>query len=118
MTTRLVHAFSVSLMLMAECVSVPEVRYGSLEVVATDLTGERIMPVQLELIAVRGANPVRETTKGMVGSVQYGEYRLRVWAQGFKSTSLDVRIAQPETVVRVELAVGTIGCPPPPTAIG
>jgi hypothetical protein len=48
----------------------------------------------------------------------YGEYLVEVYALGFSHAWRLIRIAQAETIMRVELKVGYLGCPDPLAAIG
>ena len=103
------------MLLRAECVSVPEKREGTLDVIVTDLTGRNIDGAEMELFA--GEKRVAAVKSNRV-PLQYGDYRLRVSATGFGSQWRDVRIAQQNTVVRVDLPLGHIGCAPAPATIG
>ncbi len=47
----------------------------------------------------------------------YGTYRVRIGARGFAPIWRDIRVYQPETLVRVEVPVGIIGCASPPADI-
>jgi len=47
----------------------------------------------------------------------YGTYRLRIGARGFATVWRDIRVYQPETLVRVEVPVGSIRCPSTPADI-
>jgi hypothetical protein len=107
----------LAVLVHGECVSVPEIREGTLEIVATSLIGEQISNIKVELFP--NDNPIAKiTTTSRTIRVPYGRYSLRVLAVGFGLKSLEVQIAQPETVVRLEFPVGAIGCPTPPASIG
>ena len=104
--------------LFGECMSAPESREGRLEVIATDLFGERLQEVEVELFDSGNCSTLRGRRIETLTRLRYGHYRLRVWATGFGSVLRDVVIFQPEVVLRVDLTVGSIGCPPPPADIG
>lgn len=101
-------------MLMGECVDVPETRHSRVEIIATDLTGKPVPVNEVEVFAARES--VLETQSPNV-RLRYGAYRLRVRAQGFRSTWRDIVVDKADMEVRVELALGSIACPLPPTAI-
>ena len=46
-------ALFAAMLLAAECVSVPETHEGKLEVIATDLAGQQLAGVQVELFSRR-----------------------------------------------------------------
>ena len=109
--------FSTTLLLFGECKSGPETRYSRLNVLAVDLTGKELSEAEIEL-APRGHPASTIKADSTSTRVLYGDYRLRVHAPGHHETWREVRILQPETLVRVELSPGSIGCPPPPADIG
>ena len=117
MITRSLCGISIVAMLMAECLPGPETREAVLDVVATDLTGERIYDIEVELFDVTG-RVAEITAKSTRVRARYGDYRLRVYSPGFHSAWRDIRIYQPEKVVQIELRHGAIGCPDPPAEIG
>ena len=106
--TSLALMFSI---LSADCVVSTETRLGKLDVVVVDLTGARLEGVEAELHAPDG----HVVTK--LDHVVYGDYELRVWTKGYQEARRDIRIYQPVTAVRVQVELGSIGCPTPPTAI-
>ena len=112
MRKRLLLVFSTAVLLFGECVQGPETRKSRLQVFATDLTGAPILDVDIELTPVDGSGHAIETN-GKETQVLYGSYQLRAYAQGFAYAGRELRIQQPEMLVRVELPVGSIGCPPP-----
>jgi hypothetical protein len=116
MLKRFVFSVCTAAVLIGECIQGPETRQGRVEVVATDLTGALISDIDVELTPGRdGAGTIKAKSGGM--RVLYGDYRLRVYANGFGYARRDVRVYQPETVVRIELPLGYIGCPNPPAEI-
>jgi hypothetical protein len=104
-----------ALLLLGECIHVPETRHGRLEVIASDLTGAPISNVKVELTPMGGGKTIKSNS---TIRVLYGGYEMRAYARGFASARRELRIGQPDTIVRVELAVGSIGCPDPPRQIG
>jgi hypothetical protein len=107
--------FSTAVFLLGECVNVPETRYCRLEVIATDLTGAPIPEVEIEVTPIGGGRTIKSKGKGT--KVLYGDWELRVYAKGFAGRRREVRLYQPEAVVRVDLMVGSIGCADPPAKI-
>ena len=103
--TRLLSGLYATL-LVGECISVPEKRVGNLEVVATDITGQKLSSARIELFPGESRIAAVESSSAKT-RVPYGGYRLRVHAPGFASQWQDIRISQPDTVVRVELQIGT-----------
>ena len=93
-----------------------ETRKSRLEVFATDLTGARISDVEIELTPIGGGETIK--TSARESRVLYGDYQLRAYARGFAYARRDLRIQQPEMLVRIESPVGSIGCPDPPAEIG
>lgn len=117
MIVRLWMAVAAVSLLTGECISVPEKRYGRVQVIVTDETGQRLERARVELLTEerRSVNLAESQT---FPSVAYGRYRLRVSAAGFGSASREVLVLQPEIVTRVQLEVGGIGCAPEPRSIG
>ena len=107
-------AFSVCLaaLLPGDCIQVPEIQQGRVRVVATDQTGAPISDVHVEFKSASSGVTIEANSEDLL--ILYGDYRLRVTAKGFISAQREVGLYQPETVVRIELAVGRIGCPDPP----
>ena len=103
-------------LLLGECIHLPEERHGTLEVVATDLLGRQVDTIEVELLSEEGRGEA--SVVSTPARVKYGNYRLRISAQGSASTWRDVRIFQPHTIVRAELVLGHIGCPPVPQSFG
>src|SRR5215469_8978041 len=112
MSKRLLLVVSTAALLFGECVQGPETRKSRLQVFATDLTGAPISDVEIELTPVGGGGDTIKTN-GKETQVLYGNYQLRAYAKGFAYARRELRIQQPEMLVRVELPIGSIGCPPP-----
>jgi hypothetical protein len=118
MKKRIVLTFSVAAVLLCgECMQVPETRESRLQVLATDLTGAPISDVEIELTPIGGVGTTTKTST-KESSVLYGDYQLRAYARGFAYARRELRIQQPEMLVRIELPVGSVGCPLPPAEIG
>jgi hypothetical protein len=93
-----------------ECVVV-ETRWGNLEILPLTQTGEELRPASITLRRRDGEIVSRLLGTNRFSKVYYGDYRVEVYAQGFGMKTVDVRISGAETVKRVELPVGQIGCP-------
>lgn len=113
MLSRFSVAIGTGLLLMGECVSKPETRHGTVEVVATDFTGEPVAVDEVEVFASR--EQVIKTPSSKL-RLRYGSYQLRVHTRGFKYAWRHVVVDQADMVVRVELVVGE-ECPVPPARI-
>lgn len=114
MLSRFLIAIGTGLLLMGECVSEPETRYGRVEVIATDLTGE---PVTVDEVAVFASREQVMTTRSSKLRLRYGSYQLRVHTPGFDYAWRTFVVDQADMVVRVELVLGHLGCPQPPATI-
>ena len=95
-----------ALLANAECVQVGEIKYGAIEVIASNLLGDRIDSAIPELIESGSRKPLKSAFRCGVARVPYGEYLLRVQAPGYRSSELGIRVYQSESVVRTQLAVG------------
>lgn len=99
----------------AECIQIGEPQSGELEVTALDSVGSPIanLAIQVEGFERRyiraGENRVR---------LPYGRHRVSVSAPGFEGHKADVDVYTPSVTLRVELRVGSLGCPPGPALIG
>lgn len=106
MYARIVLLVFVALICTAECVQVPELRYGTVEVAAFDIHGENLRSVQAELIDINTQKQLRSAQDGRIERIPYGQYRFRVWVQGFYSVDQELRVYQPKLGFRVQLSVG------------
>lgn len=111
---RLFALSGTALLLSGECSHV-EIRSGKVEVVATNLAGERLSEVEVEVFTLDRVLPVRADSAGM--NVKYGEYLLRVKALGYASAWRRVNVYQPVARIQVELVLGHLGCQPEPADI-
>jgi len=116
MKKRLLLIFSAAVLLSGECIQGPETRKSRLQVFAIDLTAAPISDVEIELTPLGGGKSIKTTAKE--SRVLYGDYQLRAYAKGFAYARREIRIQQPEMLVRIEMPLGSIGCPPPPAEIG
>jgi len=117
MKKRLLLIFSAAVLLSGECIQGPETRKSRRQVFAIDLTAAPISDVEIELTPLGGGGESIKTT-AKESLVLYGDYQLRAYAKGFAYARRELRIQQPEMLVRIELPLGSIGCPPPPAEIG
>jgi hypothetical protein len=93
----------------AECIEVKgETPKGELRVSAFDGTGAVIANPVVEILD-RGA-VAHSTRGGRFRSLPYGSYTVRVYAPGFRSTTRDVEVVQPEAHLRVQLGLGGGDC--------
>ena len=90
----------------AECVQVGEIKYGTIEVIASDSRGHRIDSVSADLIEAGPTRSFKSAFRDGVARVPYGEYLLRVQASGFYTSEFKVRVLQSEMVVRAQIALG------------
>lgn len=101
--------------LSSECTLV-ETRQGTVEVLPVDFMGRPIRGGSIEWTPLNSNHSIR--TANARTSLVYGDYRLRVELQGFRTAQQEIRVHQPEMAVRVQLTVGAIGCPSEPAEIG
>ena len=99
--------FACALLASAECIQVAEVQYGVVEILTSDLLGNRIDSVTVILAEAGSRKNVQSAFLNGKVRVPYGEYVLRLQAPGFRSSELRIRVHQPDVVVRSQLAVGT-----------
>jgi hypothetical protein len=99
-----------------ECIMVPVRQEGRLEVIVSDFTGLEHKDYKASLtstVAPGVVTPLRSPKQKFL----YGSYVLRIELAGFKRHEQTVDISAPDTEVRAELDLGTIGCPEPPSLI-
>ncbi|HET8550844.1 MAG TPA: carboxypeptidase-like regulatory domain-containing protein [Bryobacteraceae bacterium] len=91
----------------AECIFVGPVQHGTIKVAAFDITGALMPRVQVEVLEL-GTNRVlhKGSSEGRVEGVRFGIYRIRISAPGFYSTERDVRLQEPELILRAQLSLG------------
>jgi hypothetical protein len=112
MFKRLLLTLGVTVFLLGgECFSIPLVRDGSLEIIATDVHGKPLTGLEIELSRLDSGDS-RATVDGSLVRAAYGVYRLGVRIRGFRPAWREVHINQAAAVARIELEVGSIGCPP------
>ncbi|QOY87510.1 hypothetical protein [Paludibaculum fermentans] len=107
---------NAALLLFGECTFV-ETRLSDVEIIATDLLGNRLSNVQVEFYAPDSGAPLQKVNSANV-RVLYGEYRVRVSSGGYRSAWREVNIDQQALLVRVDLEVSSLGCPTQPADIG
>lgn len=90
----------------AECIEVKEIKYGTIELIAFDATDAIIAPVNVELLETGTRKVLQKTSRGKFERVRYGAYTIRVWAPGFRSSTVPIHLDQSELSVRAQLAVG------------
>lgn len=92
------------LLLFAECITVPEVRYGELEVLAVTAIGDHAKIDSMEVYEY-GKRTMSLLRGKQPGKLKYGDYVIHVHSPGFRTASFDVRIAQAHTLFRAQLEV-------------
>lgn len=69
--------------------------------------GERIPNPTIDLIEAGTQKNLRAEFRGSIATrIPYGSYTLRASAPGFQSTQLQLRLDQPEVIIRTQLSVG------------
>jgi hypothetical protein len=106
MCARVILLVFAALICTAECVQVPELLYGTVEVSAFATIDESLPSVQAELIDIKTRKTLRTADGGRIEQIPYGLYRLRVRAPGFYSVEQDLRVHQSKLGVRVQLVLG------------
>ena len=106
MLVRQILLFSATVMLAADCVPSGPPQYGRVQVEAYDFIGTPIRTFDAELSALgnRGKSEI-EVRRGVAERVPYGSYKIRVGAAAFNPAEREIRVAQGDTVVRVELSL-------------
>lgn len=93
-----------------ECVELGPTPTGMFEILAFDITGAPIAPVEFQYAPF--SPPLRFQLASVGPSrIPYGRYVLNVRAPGFWQTMLVASLSQPVTTVRVTLSVGGCGIP-------
>jgi len=106
MGTRFLLILSAALLCSGECVQVGPPQFGRVEVSAFSLLGERLPNLGIDLIEVGTQKSLKSHVHGAVATkVPYGTYVLRVSASGFRSVQRELRLNQPEILVRIQLPV-------------
>lgn len=94
----------------SECVQVGPTLTGIFEILAFDVTGAPIAPVEFQYAPFEP--PLRFQLASVGPSrIPYGRYVLNVRAPGFWQTMLVASLSQPVTTVRVTLGVGSCADP-------
>jgi hypothetical protein len=100
----------------ADCHSIPVLKDGQLELLVSDLTGQQHRDYQATLtstVAPGAMTPLQSPKQ----KIPYGKYVLRIEASGFKAHEQTIEISAPQTELRVELELGSLGCGEPPSLI-
>ena len=97
--------FAAALLCSAECTQVQPAGDARVEVSAFSLLGERIANAGVDLIEVGTRKSMRSEFRGTVARIPYGTYMLRVSAPGFRASERELRVDQPEVLVRIPLSV-------------
>jgi hypothetical protein len=106
MGTRLLLILSAAWLCSGECVRVGPPRFGRVEVSAFSILGKRLPVLNIDLIEVGTHKSLKSRLNGAEATkVPYGTYLVRVSAPGFRSSEREVRLDQPETLVRMQLSV-------------
>jgi hypothetical protein len=116
--------FSAALLYAADCVPVNPPQYGRIRVDAVNLIGTPIRNLTIELTPVgRPAAQSLDFEGALADRVPYGAYRMRVGAPAYQPAEREIRVAQSDATVRLELplprecsnyatVVGTAKLPP------
>jgi hypothetical protein len=106
MGTRLLLILSVALVCSGECVQVGPRQFGRVEVLAFSMLGERLPTLDIDLIEVGTHKSLKSRLNGAVApKIPYGTYLVRVSAPGFRRSEHEIRLDQPEILVRIQLSV-------------
>jgi hypothetical protein len=106
MGTRLLLLLSAALLCSGECVQVGPPQFGRVEVSAFSILGERLPTLDIDLIEVGTHKSLKSRLNGAVGTkIPYGTYLVRVSAPGFRRSEHEIRLDQPEILVRIQLSV-------------
>jgi hypothetical protein len=106
MQTTILLILAAVLLCRAECVDVRPQRYGRVEVSVFSFLGERIPNPTIDLIEAGTRKSLKAEFRGSIATrIPYGSYTLRASAPGFQSTQLQLRLDQPEVIIRTPLSV-------------
>lgn len=109
MGIRLILIFGTALLCHGECVQV-EVgppQFGRVEVSAFSNLGERLSPLDIDLIEVGTNKSLKSKVQGAVATqVPYGTYLVRASVPGFRRSEREIHLDQPEVLVRMQLSTG------------
>jgi len=96
--------FSASLLYAANCVPVNPPQYGRVNIEAVNLIGNPIRNLTIELIPLgRPAAQSLDFEGAVATRVPYGAYRMRVGAPAYQPAEREIRVAQANTAIRLEL---------------
>jgi hypothetical protein len=106
MGTRYLLILSAALLCSGECVQVGPQKFGRVEVLAFSILGDRLPTLGIDLIELGTQKKYQvPVPEGVAKKIPYGTYTLRVSAPGFRSVSRELRLDQPEALVRIQLSV-------------
>lgn len=106
MGTRLLLILSAALLCSGDCVQVGPPQFGRVEVSAFSVLGERLPTLDIDLIEVGTHKSLKSRLNGAVAAkIPYGTYLVRVSAPGFHRSEHEIRLDQPEILVRIQLSV-------------
>ena len=106
MRRKLLLILSSALLCSGECIQVGPRQFGRVDVSAYSMLGERLSPLDIDLIEVGTHKSMKSKLKGAVATkLPYGTYVLRVSAPGFRRAEREFRLDQPESSVRIQLSV-------------
>jgi hypothetical protein len=106
MGTRLLLILSAALLCSGECVQVGPPKFGRVEVSAFSILGERLPTLDIDLIEVGTHTSLKSRLNGPVATkIPYGTYIVRVSAPGFRRSEHEIRLDQPEILIRIQLSV-------------
>lgn len=111
---------STTMLMRGDCI-LPEERYGTVEIVATDMTGQPLTDLEVKAFDLlkTGSDIEKSTAGSHTIRLRYGAYRLQAHVKGFASGWRYIEVSQPEQFVRFELELGVLDtCPRPPASIG
>lgn len=100
----------------AECHSIPALQDGQLEILVSDVTGQQHREFRATLTSTVLPRAVT-SLQSPKQKVPYGKYVLRIESVGFKTHEQTIEISAPQTEVRAELELGSLGCGEPPSLI-
>ena len=106
MGTRLLLILSAALLCSGECVQVGPPKFGRVEVSAFSILGERLPTLDIDLIEVGTHTSLKSRFSGTVATkIPYGTYIVRVSAPGFRRSEQEIRLDQPEILIRIQLSL-------------
>ncbi len=105
MLVRLFCLLLVCTVCSGDCIFI-QTQKGTIEAIGFDVLGAQIQMLNADLLDAKTMRKIASAKNGRFDGVLYGEYSVRVFAPGFYSVDVPVRLDQGTLNVRAQLSVG------------